>query len=268
MPVEVTTFPHFNQSSWPAHIVMAVYEGWTTGFSGTYTNTLIAAGCNFTNYSDMATGGLSEPTYIAFSSCGTQGMTTDSCPQTSGAENLWHEMQAAGKTLVGYFEDLPSVGSAACTNLSYVRRHNPFIQFTNITDQSINVPFTGGGSWPGWNAAASDYSSLPLFTFVKASVAHDGHPGDSTMATADTWVHDNLDNYVQWAKTHNSLFILIADDNGGSGLTFCCIAGARVNAGTTNSQVSDHSGLANTLAGLRGVAPFAGAAATLTGWYT
>lgn len=257
----------------PDHIVLATYEGYTPGWHGTYTDTLIAAGCNFTNYSGSGYG-VSEPTYIAFSSGSDQGMTVDDCPQSTGAACLWSEMQAAGKTLVGYFEDMPSVGYTGCQNPGsppqYLRRHNPFIQFTSITDQSVNVPFTGGtgasGTWPGWNGGATDYSSLPLFTFLGANSANDGHDGNMTLA--DTWIQANCDNYVQWAKTHNSLFILFADDPGGAGLTFLVIVGQGVTPGSTNNQASNHTGMANTLAGLLGVAPFAGAAAALTGWYS
>ena len=254
----------------PSHIVMCTYEGYTLGWTGTYTNTLIAAGCNFTNYSQIDSGGLSEPCYIQFSSGTDQGLTTDDCPQSTGAENLWHEMQVAGKSLVGYFEDMPSVGYTGCQNGTYYRRHNPFIQFTNITDQSINVPYGGGsgssGTWPGWNPSATDYSSLPLFTFLKANGDDDGH--DGSMSTADAWIQSHCDNYVQWAKTNNSLFILIADDHGAEGLTFCCIVGQGVTPGSTNNQASSHGSMANTLAGLLGVASFPSGPAALTGWYS
>ena len=251
----------------PDHIVMAVYEGYTPGWHGTFTDTLIAAGCEFTDYHAVPDGtDLSEPAYIAFSSGSDQGMTTDSCPQSTGAENLWHEMQSAGKTLVGYFEDMPSAGYTGCTSGHYYRRHNPFIQFTNITDQSINVPFTGGGSWPGWDGTATDYSSLPLFTFVKASGLNDGH--DGSMTTADTWADTNLGNYAAWAADHNSLLVLIADDCNGAGTTLCVITGAGVAAGSTYTARSDHTALANTLADLLGVPELPSGLPAMTGWYS
>src|SRR5205823_5282026 len=30
--------------------------------------------------------------------------------------------------------------------------------------------------------------------------------------SADTWVHNNIDAYVQWAKMHNSILILTGDE--------------------------------------------------------
>ena len=31
------------------------------------------------------------------------------------------------------------------------------------------------------------------------------------ITNGDTWLHDNLDAYAQWAKTHNSLLNVTAD---------------------------------------------------------
>jgi len=34
----------------------------------------------------------------------------------------------------------------------------------------------------------------------------------------DTWLHDNLDTYYQWAKTHNSVLIVTWDEDDDGGL--------------------------------------------------
>ncbi len=33
------------------------------------------------------------------------------------------------------------------------------------------------------------------------------------ISAGDTWLQNNLDGYIQWAKTHNSLFILLFDED-------------------------------------------------------
>jgi len=39
---------------------------------------------------------------------------------------------------------------------------------------------------------------------------------DGTIQQGDTWLQQHLDTYVQWAVTHNSLFILTFDEDDGS----------------------------------------------------
>jgi acid phosphatase len=41
---------------------------------------------------------------------------------------------------------------------------------------------------------------------------HNGEPAQSIPA-GDTWLRQNLDDYYQWAKTHNSLLIITLDEN-------------------------------------------------------
>ncbi len=36
---------------------------------------------------------------------------------------------------------------------------------------------------------------------------------DGTISQGDSWLQSNLDGYIQWAKTHNSLFILTFDED-------------------------------------------------------
>src|SRR5206468_8890410 len=58
---------------------------------------------------------------------------------------------------------------------------------------------------------SSDYSKLPTVTFVIPNVNCDMH--DGTITQADNWLKNNLNKYIQWAKTHNSLFILTFDES-------------------------------------------------------
>ena len=54
-------------------------------------------------------------------------------------------------------------------------------------------------------------TSLPTVSFVIPNVDHDMH--DGSIQQGDTWLQQNLDGYVQWAQTHNSLFILTWDED-------------------------------------------------------
>ncbi len=245
----------------PDHILVTVWEN--TDYSSLignsaqapYLNGLLSQGVLFTNY--HAVDHPSEGNYIAMFSGGDQGMTTDNCPQSTGAENVFHLLASAGKTYLGYMEDLPSVGFTGCTSANYVRRHNASIQMTNVA-ASTSVP---------WTQFPSDYTALPALSVVIPNLMHDLH--DGSMAQADAWLQTNLDAYIQWAKTHNSLFIFTLDESatgGGASQVPLLIVGQGVTANTTNAVSYDHTNLSSTLSGLLGLPLLP--PPEITGWYS
>lgn len=147
----------------------------------------------------------SEPNYLALFSGSTQGVTDDSCPLSFTAPNLAADLSAAGRTFVGYAEDLPSPGSGACDAGDYARKHAPWTDFSNVPP-SASEPFA---SFPG-----HDFAALPTVSFVVPNLCHDMH--DCGVAAGDAWLRAHLAGYVSWAMTHDSLLILTWDENDGS----------------------------------------------------
>jgi phosphatidylinositol-3-phosphatase len=147
----------------------------------------------------------SEPNYLALFSGSTQGVTDDSCPLSFTAPNLAADLSAAGRSFVGYAEDLPSPGSGVCAAGDYARKHAPWTDFSNVPP-SASEPFA---SFPG-----RDFAALPTVSFVVPNLCHDMH--DCGVATGDTWLRAHLAGYVSWAMTHDSLLILTWDENDGS----------------------------------------------------
>ena len=114
-----------------------------------------------------------------------------------------------GYSYTGYSESLPSVGSdveiaGTYDSGNYKSKHNPSRAFADIPKES-NRPFT---DFP------SDFSQLPTVSFVVPNQQNDMH--DGSIKKGDDWVKANMDGYVQWAKTNNSLFILTFDEDNGS----------------------------------------------------
>ena len=106
----------------------------------------------------------------------------------------------------------------------------------------------------------ADYSQLPTVSFVIPNLINDMH--DGTIAQGDTWLHDNLDPYIQWAKTHNSLFILTfdEDDHTLNNQIATVITGQRVQPGAYTDRINHYS-LLRTLQDAYGLPPI-GASAT------
>jgi acid phosphatase len=64
----------------------------------------------------------------------------------------------------------------------------------------------------------ADYNKLPTVSFVIPDMDNDMHNSGSAGTSAaikrgDTWLKENLDNYIKWSREHNSLFILTFDED-------------------------------------------------------
>lgn len=245
----------------PAHVVVVVFENKAAhqvlgSGHAPYLNSLAASGARFTNSHGVTHP--SQPNYLALFSGSTQGVTDDSCPQELGDRpNLGEQLDRAGFTFTGYSEALPTAGYTGCTAGEYARRHNPWVNFTNVPATS-NLPFS---DFP------ADLSQLPTVSFVIPDLCHDMH--DCDVATGDQWARQHLAPYVSWARTHDSLLIVTFDEDEGTSTnqipTF--LVGPMVRR-TTIPQRITHDNVLRTLEDLYGLAPLGKArdAAPLAGW--
>jgi len=104
-------------------------------------NTLAAGGALFTQ--SFAIEHPSEPNYLDIFSGSNQGITKDQCPVAIDAPNQGAQLLAAGDTFLSYNEDLPSVGSTACTSGGYASKHDPWVNFQLAPSTSANhIPAT------------------------------------------------------------------------------------------------------------------------------
>jgi phosphatidylinositol-3-phosphatase len=154
----------------------------------------------------------SQPNYLWLFSGDNQGVTTDNLPTDTPFTtlNIGALLLSNNKTFTGYSEDLPYTGFNGASSGAYARKHNPWVNWQDADPNGIpsglNKPFT---DFP------SDYSTLPTVSFVVPNQNNDMHNGSdpSRITTGDTWLQNNLDGYIQWAKTHNSLAIVTFDED-------------------------------------------------------
>jgi acid phosphatase len=100
--------------------------------------------------------------------------------------NLGRQLIVQAYKWRSYQEDLPYAGFEGISNLNYVRRHNPIIDFTDTcaASQKINsVPYT---------QLATDIANhtTPNFAYITPNLTHDAHNG--TLAAADEWMSQHL----------------------------------------------------------------------------
>jgi hypothetical protein len=223
----------------PDHVVIVVLENHAYGeviqnSKAPYISSLATSGATLTQ--SFAVTHPSEPNYLALYSGSTQGLTSDSCPHTYSSANLGQELLAARKTFIGYSESMPSDGYTGCTSGRYARKHNPWVNFTNVP-ASANLRYT---RFP------TDFTQLPTVSFVIPNLCNDMH--DCSVSTGDTWMRNNLDGYVQWAKTHNSVLLLTfdEDDYSASNRIPTLLVGQPVKPGSYSTRVT-HYGILRTL---------------------
>ncbi|GAB1691558.1 alkaline phosphatase family protein [Krasilnikovia sp. M28-CT-15] len=237
------------------HIVLVMFENKSasqiTGSSAPYFAALAAQGATFTQ--SYAITHPSQPNYIALFSGSTQGVSSDDCPKSFTGANLGAQLIGAGLSFTGYSEAMPSEGYTGCSSGTYRRKHNSWVDFTNVP-ASANRTFA---------AFPADYGALPTVAFVTPDMCNDMH--DCSIATGDGWLRRNLDGYAQWAKTHNSLLIVTFDEDNYLALNriHTTFVGAHVNPGSYATKITHYSVLRTietayglpALGGAAGVAP-------------
>ncbi|GAB1644149.1 alkaline phosphatase family protein [Krasilnikovia sp. MM14-A1259] len=187
----------------------------------------------------------SQPNYLALFSGSTQGVKDNSCPHDLGSRpNLARQLLDAGYSFAGYSEGLPRTGWRGCASGRYVRRHVPWVNFSNVPS-SVHKPFT---------AFPSDYHKLPTVSVVIPDLCHDMH--DCPKDVGDRWLKKQFAGYISWAATHNSLFIVTFDEDNRTDHNHIptVIAGARVTPGQYSGRL-DHYHLLRTLQAMYGLAP-------------
>jgi len=166
-----------------------------------YINKLAKENMLFTN--SYAITHPSEPNYLALYSGSTHGLKSDACPVNFPGPSLGGEAVAAHKSVTGYMEDIPAVGSTVCVAGDYVRKHNPVIDFAD-TPATSSVPYS---------QIAGDLSSnrYPTIAFVVPNVLHDMH--DGTIAMGDAWLASNIPSILAFDAKHKGLLILTWDED-------------------------------------------------------
>ncbi len=125
--------------------------------------------------------------------------------------NLAEQLIKKGYTFKGYSESLPAIGDTVSMYGYYARKHVPWVSFANIPNgktiaSSSNLQFK---QFP------KDFDKLPTVSIVVPNLIHDMHNGrpPKSVQDGDKWLKDDLNDYYQWAKTHNSLLIITFDEN-------------------------------------------------------
>jgi acid phosphatase len=178
-------------------------------------------------------------------------------------DNVVRRLLAAGKTWKSYAEDLPSVGYTGGDVGNYARKHNAFALLSDVANDSAQrrnlVPFT---------QFATDLANdaLPDYVNIVPNLCNDAH--DCSLATADTWLENNIAPLLASATFQRDGLLIITFDEAGSdntrggGRIAWLVVSPKAKAQYQSTTLYQHeSTLRLTLEAL-GITQFPGAAAT------
>lgn len=205
----------------------------------------------------------SQPNYLILFSGASQGISGDSITAVQFTDcNLGASLIANSYSFAGYSEDLPSVGYLGKTYANYARKHNSWSDWqgtgTNQIPATTNLPYT---SFP------TNYDSLPTVAFVVPNEIDNMHtPSDVTgIKPGDTWFHNNMDGYIQWAKNNNSMLLFTYDESSSPTVQHILVffIGAHVRSGSYSETIGFND-LLRTIEGMYSLPYCAGSATAKT----
>ncbi len=221
----------------------------------------------------------SQPNYVELFSGDEHGVCNDICPALITAPNLAASLLDAGKTFIGYAENLTN----ECTEDLFARRHCPWLDFAGIPS-SASLDFTSFPQTP------TGFDKLPAVAIVIPNLVDDMHSpsshlkrslhiGDTSgeVRSGDQWLKDHLDAYATWAVANNSLLVITWDEDSSFNVppTSCehgittappknhiptFLIGAHVLPGSTSTMVVTHYNVLRTILDMENLPPLGGSA--------
>lgn len=158
----------------------------------------------------------SLPNYLSMIAGSAMGCESDTCGAGFAGETLAGQFVAEGKKWAGYFEDLPVPAYVGGDRGGYVKHHDPFAYFTEVTDhpdlRSSILPLT---------AFKPSLSDPPSFSMIVPNNAHNMHTG--SVAQADAWAKDFISPVISSdAFQDHGLVIITWDEGDASDEAGCC----------------------------------------------
>ncbi len=241
------------------HVFVIVMENHAYGqvWNGSatpYTTTLANANARAANY--FAISHPSLPNYLELYGGSNYGITINCNPSPTchtNAPNLADNLEAAGRTWKGYFEDMP--GPCYLTDSGgYRAHHNPFIYFDDIRTDSARCD----ANVVDYSALSGDLAtaaSTPSYSMIVPNNCHNTH--DCSVATGDAWLAANVPPLLTSPAcvADTCLVVLTWDEDDGSqgNRVLTVFAGSAARSSQVSTARYDHFSLLRTIEDLLGV---------------
>jgi hypothetical protein len=244
-----------------AHVLVVVMENHSyvqiAGHSP-YLNGLAAACGLATDSHGVAHPSL--PNYVALTSGGAQGITTDCTSCSVAVPSVFAQVGDGGWK--SYQEGMPSAGFTGSSSGRYAKKHNPAAYYTSVAAayRTQAVPM---GSLESGALSADLRGDLPRFAFLTPDLCNDEH--DCGVGAGDAWLAAWLPAIFSspaYQAGDTAVFVTYdEDDNGADNHIYTAVAAPSVRPGTTSAIRFDHYSLLATFEDLLGLGRLGAAAA-------
>jgi hypothetical protein len=190
----------------------------------------------------------SQPNYIALTAGDTFGITDDNNHDLS-VGHLGDLLEAQGLSWKVYAEDYPGNCFTGAQSGNYVRKHNPFISFTNVNTNAARCNAHIVNASQFWRDQQN--GQLPAYALYIPNLQNDGH--DTSVSFADNWLSSTFGPLFSsdafWAI--NPLVILTFDEDADqvpdptNNQVYTALFGNTVANGTISEQNYNHYSLLN-----------------------
>ncbi|MGZ3794676.1 MAG: alkaline phosphatase family protein, partial [Bdellovibrio sp.] len=187
---------------------------------------LASKGANFTNF--LAHAHPSQGNYIVLTSGDLNGVKNDGNYDLN-VKNIVDLLENKGISWKVYAEGYPGDCFRGARYGHYRRRHNPFISYVNIQNNSRRCAQIVNASEFDKDVATG---KLPDYVFYVPDLLNDGH--NTGVAYADKWYAKKFGPYIANSKfMHSTILISTFDENNGGkpNRIYTSIVGPKIRAG-------------------------------------
>lgn len=182
----------------------------------------------------------SQGNYIAMVAGSVLGVKNDK-PVDLGANHIGDLLEKSGMDWRVYAENYPGGCFTGAVSGKYVRKHVPFMSFTNVSrDKARCLKIQNESNF------FSDFNAgtLPEFSMYIPNIDNDGH--DTDINFAGRWLTSKFGSlFATPSALGDTLFIITFDENEGTpgNQIYTAFVGANVIAGSTNTQALNHTAI-------------------------
>jgi hypothetical protein len=154
-------------------------------------------------------------------------------------------LEAHGLSWRGYMENYPGNCFTGGQRGRYVRKHNPFMSFTNITGNAKRCANVVNSTQLQADLKANQ---LPAFSFYTPNLDNDGH--DTGAAYASKWFKKFMTNMQSYPAAMKDLLIVATfdeDEGTARNRIYTVLFGDMINAGTESAQTLNHVSILRTI---------------------
>jgi hypothetical protein len=235
-----------NQNDVPrlAHVMTVIFENEDAEptMAQPFFAKLAQEGVNFVDF--HAETHPSQPNYLALTSGSMQGIDSDKTVDVD-AKNIVDLLEAKGKTWKVYAEDYPGHCFTGTKKGRYVRKHNPFISYTNINTDAQRCAKIVDASELNADIAAG---TLPDYAFYVPNMDNDAH--DTDLAYANAWYAKTFGPLLQNPRFTKGLLLITTFDESsltGGNVIYTSFYGEMVKPGVEYKDYADHYSILRTI---------------------